>query len=107
LAELTRVVKEKDAVIQSLQDEMDKLRTEKDAEIMRLDQRNEDRRIKDNSIYRECQTTIRKNETDIASYIKTIAVLTEELDIRKDFEKQYHEVLARCEALQEAKKGLQ
>jgi uncharacterized protein YdcH (DUF465 family) len=40
-AELTRVINEKDARIASLTEEMNKMRALKDAEIQRLDQRNE------------------------------------------------------------------
>lgn len=101
-----RLTNEKDAVIAELTDRMNKMRFEKDAEIVRLDKRNEDRRIKDNGIYRENQEILRKNEKDIAAYLKTIAVLTEELDIRKDFERQYGECRRHADSLEEAKRGL-
>jgi hypothetical protein len=51
-AELMRVTNEKDARIAALTEEMNKMRLLKDAEIVRLDTRNEDRRLKDNAIYR-------------------------------------------------------
>jgi hypothetical protein len=82
---------------------MNQMRLEKDTEITRLDKRNEDRRIKDNGIYRENQEMIRKHEKDIATYIKTISVLTQELDIRKDFERQYRETRAHCDTVEAAK----
>lgn len=85
---------------------MNDLRSEKDTEINRLDKRNEDRRIRDNGIYRENQEQIRKNEKDIANYLKTISVLTEELDIRKDFEKQYRETRSHCDIVEAAKAAL-
>jgi DNA repair exonuclease SbcCD ATPase subunit len=106
-AELMRVTNEKDARIAALTEEMNKMRLLKDAEIVRLDTRNEDRRLKDNAIYRSNLETIRQQEKDIAAHLKTIAVLTQELDIRKDFERQYNEALARCESLQVAKQALQ
>lgn len=107
LAENIKMAREKDAKYDALVAEMNQMRADKDAEIKRLDERNEARRLKDNEIYRGNVATIRAHEQTIATHLTTINNLTKECDIRKDFEKQYHEALDRAEKLQDAKAALQ